>query len=106
MYTGIHPATAEQDYYFSSSTTSIHYLFPAARRRIPVNFELFSDTLPEGTEALQITLSSLASRPITDRRVEIFSTPDILIWKVPVIIEDDDCEFQTQAPYTMHCIAY
>ena len=107
MYTGIHPATAEQDYRFSSSTTSVYYqLFHALSQRITVDFELISDTLPEGTEALQITLSSLASQHSTDGRVDIFSIPKILIRKVPIIIEDDDCEFQTQAPYIMHCIAY
>ena len=107
MYTGIHPATANQDYSLSShDATSVHYTFGPFRQRIPVIFHLFSDTLPEGTEAFQITLSSLASQAITDERVEILPTPEILIQKVAVIIEDDDCEFQTHAPYIMHCIAY
>ena len=109
MYTGIHPATANQDYSFSNpDATSVHYIFVASRQRIPIIFHLFSDTLPEGTEAFQITLSSLASQAITDEslRVEILPTPEILIRKVAVVIEDDDCEFQIHTPYIVHRIAY
>ena len=106
MYAGVHPATANQDYHFCPrGTTSIHYIFFASMQRIPVPFEFVSDTLPEGTEAFQITLS-VASRSFIDERVEILPTPEILIQKVAVVIEDDDCEFQTHAPHIMHCIAY
>jgi hypothetical protein len=103
--TGIHPATAEQDYRFSSyGTTFIHEQFHPSARRIPVRFEIFADTLPEGTEGFQVTLFSIASRAISDTRVEIFSTPEILINNVSVIIEDDDCEFQTYKPYVHHAL--
>ena len=82
----------------------------ASQQRISLYFDLFPDTLPEGTEAFQITLSSVASRSFIDERarerVEILPTPEILIRKVAVVIEDDDCEFQTHAPYIVNCIAY
>lgn len=111
MYTGIHPATAKQDYRHTPGVTSTSFrLFYASQQRISLYFELFPDTLPEGTEAFQITLSSVASRSFIDERarerVEILPTPEILIQKVAVVIEDDDCEFQIHVPYIVHCIAY
>ena len=95
--TNIQPATYGQDYRVGSgfSMTQTESFFPF-HQKIPIWFDLFSDTLPEGTEAFQITFFPLPSRISSDgSTVEALPTPQVLMQKVTVIIEDDDCKLQT-----------
>ena len=65
--TNIQPATNEQDYRVGSGFSMTQTdCFRPFHQKISFGFELFSDTLPEGTEAFQITFSPLPSRISSD----------------------------------------
>ena len=92
--TNIQTATLEQDYRFGrpGQTSTTEFFFPS-RQRIPVPFTLFTDTLPEGDEAFQASVSPEDTREGGGGVVEQFPTslnPLTLASEVFVTIIDDD----------------
>ena len=98
--TNIQPATLRQDYIISPNTmrTSVSEIFNARDQRIPFAFTLLSDSVPEGTEAFQASVSPEDTRDLGGGIVEQFPTslnPLRLASEVFITIEDDDRKFQT-----------
>ena len=97
--TAIQSATIDQDYLFGvvGRTSETIFFFPL-QQRILVSFELLADTLPEGTEAFQASVSPEDTQEErapngTLIRVERFPTPLNPINLFPeafIIILDDD----------------
>ena len=90
--TSIQPATLDADYRIGApGQTSVNRTFLAFQQRIDFQFTLFPDTLPEGTEAFQASVSLTGlSGP-----VEIVPNLEISASKICVFIEDDDRMFIT-----------
>ena len=93
---GIQPATLDVDYRLSRAGTSVVLQFGSRVQRINFPFTLFTDALPEGTEAF------LASSGPTDTAqlpngttvpVPTFLNPNTLSAESFVVIENDDHEF-------------
>ena len=91
--TNIQSATFGKDY---RTPISIHDIFfNTVKQRIPFVFTLVNDTIPEGTEAFQASVSPEDTRYLGDLRVEQFPTPlnpVTLASEVFITIEDDDCK--------------
>ena len=110
--TNIQSATIDQDYLFGGLQTSETIFFDPFKQRILVAFELFADTLPEGTEAFQASASpedTLETRAPngTVILVERFPTPLSPINLAPeafIIILDDDRKFYTH--FAFSCTMY
>ena len=86
--------TVGQDFYLGQSgQASVTEFFNASQQRIPFQFTLLPDTLPEGLEDFRAYLYPVSSLP--DGTEERFPT-DFLGWfrDVLVFIVDDDCKFQ------------
>ena len=94
---GIQPATSGQDY---RTSTSVHnVIFHPFAQRIPFVFTLLADTLSEGTEVFQASVSPEDTRDISGGMHEQFPTslhPISLESDVFITIEDDvsDCKVQ------------
>ena len=95
----IQPATLDVDYRVSAAQLGVTVVvleFGPMVQRINFQFTLFSDTLPEGTEAF---LASSAPADIaelpdgTTVPVSTFLNPNTLFAESFVIIEDDDREY-------------
>ena len=91
---GIQSATIDQDYRFAGpgQTSQTNFFYPS-QQRIPFPFELRADTLPEGTEAFQASVSPEDSRDIGGGMMEQFPTslnPGILAPDIFIMILDDD----------------
>ena len=94
---GIQTAAFGQDYRFGSQPlqTSATEFFPF-QQRIPFPFELFADTLPERTEAFQVSVSLEDTRNLAGGMVAEFPTsltPLTLRTEIFVTILDNDCKF-------------
>ena len=91
---GTPSATIDQDYRFlSPGLTSGSDLFFPSQQRILFLFELRADTLPEGTEAFQASVSPEDTRDISGGMVEQFPTslnPQVLSSQIIITILDDD----------------
>ena len=72
---GTQSAAIDQDYRFAGTgqTSQTEFFFPS-QQRIPFPFELRADTLPEGTEAFQASVSPEDTRDIGGGMVEQFPT--------------------------------
>ena len=96
--TNIQPATLGEDYRLAvAGQTSVTLSFSAFESRIPFQFNLFADTLSEGTEAFQVSLSPEDTRERPDGSIDTFPTflnPVALASEIFVVIEDDDRKFQ------------
>ena len=97
--TNIQAAQIEQDYSIGQpiGQTSITRDFFAFEQRIDFRFLLFTDTLPEGDEAFQASVSPEDTRDIGGGVVEQFPTslnPLNLASEVFITIIDDDRKFQ------------
>jgi hypothetical protein len=111
---GIQSATIDLDYRIGShGVTTITELFPPSQQRIPFRFELCSDTLPEGTEAFQASVSPEDTRKFTDENgtmmVEQYPTslnPSTLSSEIFITILDDDRKFQTHCIFLMECYLF
>ena len=90
----IQSATIGQDYRFGNiGTLSQTVIFLPFQRRISFRFELFADTLPEGTEAFQASLSLEGARHLGGRMVERFPNflnPINLTSEIFITIVDND----------------
>ena len=72
---GTQSAAIDQDYRFAGEgRTSQTEIFPPSQQRIPFPFELRGNTLPEGTEAFQASVSPEDTRDIGGGIVEQFPT--------------------------------
>ena len=93
---GIQSAAIDQDYRFGiADQTSLSEFFLPSQQRIPFQFELLADTLPEGTEAFQVSVSSEDFRDFGGGLVEHFPThqdPLNLTSEIFITILDDDCK--------------
>ena len=100
--TSIQPATIEQDYRITARlgsmiVTSVTESISSFEQRIPFRFTLFTDTLPEGNEAFQASVSSADTRVLPDGTVEVLPSalkPEILFSEILVTIIDDDRKFK------------
>ena len=91
---GIQSATIDQDYRFGGTgqTSQTEFFFPQ-QQRIPFRFELRADTLPEGNEAFQASVSPEDTRDLGGGNFEQFPTsltPLTLRSDVFITILDDD----------------
>ena len=92
----IQPATLDADYRLSAPGTSVVLQFGPVVQRINFLFTLFTDTLPEGTEAFLASSAPADMTQLPDGRtvpVPTFLNPINLLAESFVIIEDDDREF-------------
>ena len=91
---GIQSAAIDQDYRFGGpGQTSVTEFFFPMQQRIPFRFELRTDTLPEGNEAFQASVSPEDTRDLGGGLMEQFSTsltPLTLASEVFITIRDDD----------------
>ena len=96
---GTKSATIDQDYsnLAAPGQTNQTALFFPFQQRIPFPFELISDTLPEGTEAFQASVSPEDTREFEDQNgmlmVETFPTfhsPIYVVLNIFIAILDDD----------------
>jgi hypothetical protein len=100
---GTQSAAIYQDYRFAGAgQTSQTELFFPMQQRIPFSFDLYADTLPEGNEAFQASVSPEDTREFIDENgvmiVEQFPTylnPLTLSSEIFITILDNDREFQT-----------
>ena len=103
--TNIQSAILGQDYnIIIPRVTSVTEIFNARDQRIPFAFTLLSDSVPEGTEAFQASVSPEDSRDLGGGMVEQFPTsldPLRLASDVFITIEDDDRKFQTFIYFTL-----
>jgi hypothetical protein len=97
---GTQSAAIDQDYRFSGAdrTSLTNFFFPS-QQRILFPFELIQDTLPEGTEAFQASVSPEDTREFIDENgvmmVERFPTslyPITLRSEIFITILDNDCK--------------
>ena len=91
---GTQSATIDQDYRFGppGQTSQTEFFLPS-QQRIPFPFELIADTLLEGTEAFQASVSSEDTRDIGGGMVEQFPTslnPSTLRSEIFITILDND----------------
>ena len=91
---GTQSAAIDQDYRFAGAgqTSQTEFFFPS-QQRIPFPFELRADTLPEGTEAFQASVSPEDTRDIGGGLVEQFPTslnPLTLRSEIFITILDND----------------
>ena len=98
--TSIQPATiGDLDYRLvRGDQSSVTLSFPAYETRINVPFTLLADSVPEGTEAFQASISPVDTQMRLDGTIEIFPTflsPHTLTSEIFVIIEDDDRKLKT-----------
>lgn len=92
----IQSATFGQDYRFGFGTGSQTEFFRPFQQRILVGFDLFADTLPEGTEAFQSSLYPEGTRSLGGRMVERFPislNPINLTSEIFITIVDNDRKF-------------
>ena len=94
---GTQTAALGQDYRFGSQPgqTSATEFFRPFQRRIPFQFELSTDTLPEGNEAFQASVSPEDTQD-TGGMVVQFPTsrnPLTLRSEIFITIVDNDCKF-------------
>ena len=95
----IQPATLDVDYRVSAAQLGVTVVvleFGPMVQRINFQFTLFSDTLPEGTEAFLASSAPADMAGLPDGRIVPVSTylnPVALSAESFVIIEDDDREF-------------
>ena len=109
--TSIQPATIEQDYHITAVVadmivSSVTETFNPFEQRIPFRFTLFPDTLPEGNEAFQASVSPEVRRVLPDGRIEVFPSalnPEFLSSKIYVHIIDDG-KFPTLNSYQWYSI--
>ena len=91
---GILPAAIDEDYRFGGAgRTSETEFFPPSQQRIPFQFELRADTLPEGIEAFQARVSPEDTRDTGGGMVErfpLYQSPEILASEVFITIIDRD----------------
>ena len=94
---GIQSATIDQDYRFAASgQISQTDFFPPLQQRIPFQFELHADALPEGTEAFQASVSPEDAQDLGGGNFEQFPTflnPEILASEIFIRILDNDRKF-------------
>ena len=93
---GTQSAAIDEDYRFAGfgQTSQTEFFFPS-QQRIPFQFELRADTLPEGTEAFQASVSPEDTRDIGVGLVEQFPTslnPLNLRSEIFITILDNDCK--------------
>jgi hypothetical protein len=95
---GTQSATIDQDYRFAGfgQTSQVEFFFPS-QQRILFPFELIADTLPEGTEAFQVSVSPEDTREFVDQNgmvtAETFPTslnPENLTSEIFITILDND----------------
>ena len=91
---GIQSATIDQDYRFGGpgQTSTTDFFFPM-QQSIPFSFELLADTLPEGTEAFQASVSPEDTRDLGGGNFVQYPTslpPLTLRSEVFITILDDD----------------
>ena len=96
---GTQTAALGLDYRFESQPgqTSATENFQPDQQRIPFRFELFADTLPEGNEAFQASVSPENTLHIGGGLIEQFPTsqnPLTLRSEIFITIVDDDCKFK------------
>ena len=92
----IQPAWLDADYRLSVSGTVVVLPFGPMVQRINFPFSLFSDTLPEGTEAFLASSAPADMAQLPDGTtvpVSTFLNPSTLSAESFVIIEDDDREY-------------
>ena len=92
---GIQPATLDADYNLGGRSVRV-LPFGPLEQRINFPFRLFTDTLPEGTEAFLASSAPGHTGQLPDGTTVLISTflnPIALSAETFVIIEDDDCEF-------------
>ena len=106
--TSIQPATLGADYSLAmNGQTSVTETFFAFEQRVAFQFTLFPDSLPEGTEAFQASVSPEDTRMRPDGTVEMFPTflrSETLASEIFVNIQDDDCMFQKQLLCHNFCV--
>ena len=95
---GTQTAALGQDYRFGGDgqTRSTTEFFRPFVQRIPFPFELFADTLPEGTEAFQASISPENTQDLGGGRMVQFPTslnPLTLKSEIFITISDDDSKF-------------
>ena len=99
--TNIGPATLGEDYHLSlAGQRSVAVLFPSSESRINFPFTLIGDNSQEQTEAFWANAFPEDTQIRSDGTVEmfpIFLNTKTLASEIFVIIEDDDCKFQTSA---------
>ena len=111
--TSIQPATIEQDYRITAPVAgraikSVVETFHFFEQRIPFRFTLFPDTLPEGNETFQASVSPEDERVLPDGTTEVFPialNPQFLSSEIFVTIIDDDRKFQLNLFIIYACIA-
>ena len=101
--TNIQSATIDQDYCICTPLpggmviTNVTGTFSPRDQRIPFGFTLIPDTLLEGTEAFQASVSLEDSQLLPDGTEERFPTtalnPERLASEIFIVIEDDIREF-------------
>jgi hypothetical protein len=95
---GTQSAAIDQDYRFAEpGQISQTEIFSPSQQRIPFPFELLADTLPEGIEAFQVSVSPEDTREFRDENgmmvTETFPTsliPENLAPDIFIMILDDD----------------
>ena len=94
----IRSATLDADYRIASPGQTARTLpFLATNDRIDFQFLLFPDTLPEGNEAFQLSVSPQDTQMMSDGTIATFPTflnPESLASETFVVIEDDDRKFE------------
>ncbi len=107
--TAIQSATIDQDYqYAGADRRSQSIFFRPFDQRVLVSFELLADTLPEGTEAFQASVSpEVGSQMFLDGRMERFPislNPINLASEIFItIIDNAGCKFQMHACSVLSC---
>ena len=93
----VQPATIDQDYRFGQlGQTSVAEFFFSFQQRISFEFTLLADTLPEGTEAFQASVSPEDTRDLGGGNFEQFPTylnPLTLASEVFINILDNDRKY-------------
>ena len=94
---GIQPATLGLDYSFGVLLRQMNYIFQSFQQRLPLQINLLTDTLTEGREAFQLSVSPEDTRDLGGGVVEQFPTslnPSTLASEVFITIIDNDCKLQ------------
>lgn len=103
---GFQTATFGQDYRVPAHTHSI--LFNAFEQRIPFAFTLLADTLPEGTEAFQLSVSPEDTGDIGGgtEQFPTFRNPITLASEVFITIDVIECEFVVSCMYLSNLLSF
>ena len=108
---GTQSAAIDEDYRLGAPglTNIITEIFSPIQQRIPFQFELLADTLPEGTEAFKASVFPKDTQDIGSGMFQQFPTslnPEFLASEIFITILDNDRKLQTYCKLFIVCYYY